>query len=630
MSGSDSEAYLAFALTPGDETLDFQIDSFVAEEELGRPFRYELELSCPTAKTDLQALLGQSGTVTATLPDKSKRYFNGIVAEIAYRGRIRGAFRYRIELRPWIWLLSRTQDCAIFQNQSVYDTITNGVFTAKGFTSFKDARQASAGSTSLEYCVQYRETALDFVTRLMERYGLYYFFEHSNGSHTLVLADDQNSHPALAKSIPYSNTPPDWRKLQDYIWNVSSDLALQPGKYTHKGYNFTIPNVDLSGVLADPGSHESYNSLEIFDYPADFTTLDLADSLAKIRMQALASRRQILGGTTNARGLAVGKRFTLEKCEPEDANHEYLVIKTVTRFSLAEGTADQGGALTDTYRCEFHAMRADIPFRLAMETPRPFVQGPQSAKVVGLSGEEITTDQYGRIKVKFYWDRVGQENENASCWIRVCQPWAGTGWGSIFLPRQGQEVIVDFIEGNPDRPIVTGMVYNATNKVPYALDTNKTRSTIKTQSSKDASGFNELRFEDKAGSEEVFMQAQKDYHKVVLNNDIVDITNDTTTTVKNGKRSVTVQTGDNSLTVSTGNNSTTVSTGNDSLTVSTGNHSITVSAGASSITAGQSITLSVGGSSVTIAPDGVTISAPMVTISGKGAVTVSGKPIALN
>jgi type VI secretion system secreted protein VgrG len=243
------------------------------------------------------------------------------------------------------------------------------------------------------------------------------------------------------------------------------------------------------------------------------------------------------------------------------------------------------------------------------------IRGPQTAVVVGASGDEIYTDKYGRIKVQFPWDRLGNNDENSSCWIRVAQIWAGQSWGSIFIPRVGQEVVVEFLEGNPDRPIVTGCVYNATQTVPYTLPDNKTRSTIKTNSSTGGNGFNELRFEDKAGSEEVFFQAQKDYNKVVLNNETVNITQDTTTTVKQGNRSVTISQGNNSVTVSQGNNSVTVSTGNDSLTVSQGNHSITVTAGSSTVTAGQSITLKVGSSSITINASGVSISAGTFSVN---------------
>ena len=293
---------------------------------------------------------------------------------------------------------------------------------------------------------------------------------------------------------------------------------------------------------------------------------------------------------------------------------------TVYSVAAAEASSDSQGGIIDTYRCALTAIPATIPFRLDPLTRWPVMRGPQTAKVTGAAGDEITTDQYGRIKVKFFWDRSDISDDNSSCWIRVAQPWAGTGWGSMFIPRVGQEVVVDFIDGNPDRPLVVGSVYNANVTVPYSLPDNKTRSTVKTNSSTGGGGGNELRFEDKAGSEEVFFQAQKDYNKVVKNNETVKVTQDSTTTVEQGDRSVTV------------------SQGNDSLTVSAGNHKIDISAGTSTITAAQSITLTVGANSITIDTSGVTVNGTKIGLTasaslsadGGGAMTLQAGEIAIN
>jgi type VI secretion system secreted protein VgrG len=620
--------YLTVKITP-DPGFTLDLDAMIATEELGRPFLFELELSSAKPKGDLKAQLGSSVTVTAQQQGGTTRYYNGIVARVIYIGLSGGAYRYRVELRPWIWLLSQTRDCAIFQNKSAFSIITDGIFRAKGFSNFQDKRQSQSGDTTLEYCVQYRETALDFVTRLMEQWGIYYYFQHSDGQHTLVLADDPNSHTALSKAIPYLLNQAEYRGVEDHIWDWAADLNLQSGAYTMRDYNFTIPAADLTGKLVNAGGHPN-DSLEVYDYPAWYATKSTGQSLAAIRMQDLAARRQVVSGVSNARGLYAGCKFTLSDFAETAMNREYLVIAATTSFTVAEGLADTGGNLTDTYRCLFQAIPGDVVFRLPPVTPRPAVQGPQTAKVVGASGDEITTDGYGRIKVKFYWDRSPGTDENSSCWIRVSQLWAGANWGAMFIPRVGQEVIVDFIEGNPDRPIVTGRVYNATQGVPYPLPGNATRSTIMSNSSKGGGGSNELRFDDKAGSEEVFFHAQKDYHRVVLNNENIDITNDSTTTVSQGKRSVTVSAKDNVLTVSQGNNTATVSTGHDSLTVSTGNHSITVSAGASSVTAGKSITLTVGANSITIDTSGVTISAAKISVTSTGPTAINANgPAAL-
>jgi type VI secretion system secreted protein VgrG len=348
-------------------------------------------------------------------------------------------------------------------------------------------------------------------------------------------------------------------------------------------------------------------------------------------MQGISARGQILRGTTNSRKATAGYRFSLTGSPLSADPVEYLVVASNCSIEMAEVASDKAGGMIDSYRCALMAMPADRPFRLEAEVPWPVMRGPQTAKVVGEAGQEITTDSYGRIKVQFPWDRYATGDETSSCWIRVAQVWAGANWGAMFIPRIGQEVVVEFLDGDPDRPLVTGCVYNANQMPPYALPDNKTRSVIKTNSST-GGGSNELRFEDKAGSEEVYFHAQKDYNKVVLNNETVKITQDTTTTVEKGNRSVTVSEGNNSATVSQGNNSLTVSQGNDSTTVSLGNHTLSVDAGSSTISAGQQITLKaneqitlqVGGTSITLSAEGISISGPQISASAEASMSLSG------
>ncbi len=633
MSGGGSQSFVSVTISP-DPGFTLSFDRLRGSEELGRPFQYDLDLVSDTAKGDLTALLGSSATVSITLADKSKRYVNGIIARAVFDGIIGGAYHYRFELRPWIWLLSRTQDCRIFQNKSVWDIIT-GIFRDAGFSDFSDKRQNSTGSQTLDYCVQYNETSLDFVTRLMEVYGLYYFFTHTDGVHTLVMADDTNSHTALAKALPYVFQEAEFRVGEAHVWNWAAEMKLQPGTATFRDYNFTTPSADLTAKSVQVGAYR-HGGMEVYEYPGPHGVVGDGQKLADVRMQHFVAERQLMRGVSNARDLATGCKFTLSDFTDAGQNREYLVIGATYAVDVAEAVQGTEGDIADTFRCSFTAIPGTVPFRLDCVTRWPVMRGPQTAKVVGESGQEITTDQYGRIKVQFYWDRVGISDENSSCWIRVAQIWAGTGWGGIYIPRIGQEVVVDFLDGHPDRPIVTGCVYNASTTVPYALPDNKTRSTIKTSSSTGNSGFNELRFEDKAGSEEVFFQAQKDYNKVVLNSETVKITQDTTTTVDKGNRSITLNTGnntltvskgDNGVTVSQGNNSVTVSAGNDSLTVSQGNHSITVSAGSSTITAGQSITLSVGANSLTLDSSGLTVSATQIQLTASAGLTAKGGPM---
>jgi type VI secretion system secreted protein VgrG len=649
--------YTNVTITP-DPGFTLTLNELTGTEELGRPFLYVALMSSDTVKGDLLSLLGSNMTVSITQnKEGDKRYFNGFIGNIEYAGLSGGAATYRIELRPWIWLLSHQQDCVIYQNQSPWTIITT-VFTNAGFsagTNYTDNRQNQTGNTpTLEYCVQYDESSFAFVTRLMEEFGIYYYYQHTNGNHTLVFCDDPNSHPALSSPIAFQSQSTELRTVQDHIWQWSSELAMVPGKFTYRDYNFTTPSADLTVRSSQTATH-NYGSLEVYRYPGLYDTTANGTPLANVRIQELTSRRQFTFGTSNSRLLYTGCNFALSNFYDDAENTSYIIVRASYSVAIGEGMATGGGETRDTFRCSFQAVKATTNFRLANVTPRPRIRGPQTAVVVGASGDEICTDPYGRIKVQFPWDRVGQKNDNSSCWIRVAQIWAGASWGGIFIPRVGQEVVVEFLEGNPDRPIVTGCVYNATETVPYALPDNKTRSTIKTNSSTGGNGFNELRFEDKAGSEEVFFQAQKDYNKVVLNNETVNITQDTTTTVKQGNRSITISQGnnsltvsqgtntftiqkDNSLTVNQGNNSVTVSTGNDSLTVSKGNHSITVSAGTSTINAAKSITLQVGSNSITIDSSGVSISAATFSVSATGEVsasaggtmTLQGKMISLN
>ena len=621
-----------------DPGFTFTFDGIHGTEELGRPFLYDLDLSSGTVIANIGSIVGASGTLSLSQSaDPSKnRYFNGIVSRVVSSGLVGGAYRYRVELRPWIWLLTRTTDFTIFKNQSPFAIITE-TFRSAGFSDFRDARQAGSGDTALDYCVQYCETSFDFVMRLMEQYGLYYYFEHAEGKHTLVIADDPNSHDSLSDSIPFVFDQTEYRTVADHIWEWSTDHSLESGSFNFSDYNFTTPKVNMAARAVQIGDY-SHGNLGVYEYPGLYNQTSDGEALTTVRMQAISMKRAVTTAASNARDLHPGWRFALSHHPVSAVNTNYLVIGAEFSMSIAEGSSTMDGETLDTYRVTIRAIPATVQFRLDRKTPRPMIRGPQTARVVGARGAEIDTDQYGRVRVKFPWDRTEAPGDTNSCWIRVAQASAGMGWGSIFIPRADQEVVVEFLEGNPDRPLITGVVYNANNTVPYTLPDNKTRSTIKTNSSPGGNGFNELRFEDKAGSEEVFFQAQKDYNKNVLNNETVTIAQDTTTTVQKGNRSITVSQGNNSLTVSTGNHSITVSQGNDSLTVSAGNHSITVSAGTSSITAAQSITFSVGANSVKIDTSGVTINGAKVSLQANGpmslqaggAMALTGSEIGLN
>ncbi|HVY16443.1 MAG TPA: type VI secretion system tip protein TssI/VgrG [Rhodopila sp.] len=613
MSGAADIAANAWVEVDFSPDPGFQLifDGIHATEELGRPFLYEIELSSGKRQENVSSLIGSRGTVwlAQSAEGKDDTFFNGVVTKVVSHGLARGAYRYSVELRPWLWLLSRVVDCRIFNNKSPFDIITT-IFRDAGFSDFEDARQASAGDTVLEYCVQYRESSLDFVHRLMEQYGIYYFFTHTRSKHTLKLADDPNSHKDQGEEVPFSFDQTEQRTVGDHVFEWSAAMGLESGKFTYRDYDFTKPSADLTSKTTMPGSHQSYKDLEVYQYPGFYKETSDGQKLTDVHLQAITKDRLVMTAKSNARGLHTGWKFKLKEHPQDSQNRSYLIIRSTWEMQLAEGSSsvrDQGETV-DTYRVSCDVIPDDTHFRLRRLTPSPMIRGPQTALVVGSSGSEIDTDQYGRILVKFYWDRAEIEDDKRTCRIRVAQSTAGKGWGSMVLPRVGQEVIVEFLEGNPDRPLVTGVVYNATNTVPYSLPDNQTRMTFKSNSSKGGGGFNELRFEDKKDSEEVFFQAQKDYNKVVLNNETVKITQDTTTTVEKGNRSVTV------------------SQGNDTTTVSQGNHSLTVSAGTSTIEAAQSITLKVGQNSIVIDTSGITIKAMKVEVdSTAGDITLSSQ-----
>jgi type VI secretion system secreted protein VgrG len=634
---SDPKAWVTVTFKP-DPGFTLKFDGLTGQEELGRPFLYTVELSSGTVRGNVSTLVGAVASVSMSQSAQGAptRYLNGIVTRVVSTGLTGGAYHYRVELRPWIWLLTRLTDCAIFQSKSAFQIISE-LFRANGFSDFEDNRRSGSGDTTLDYCVQYRETSFDFVTRLMETYGIYYFFRHTADQHMLVLADDPNSHTSLTDSLPFVFDQTEVRSVSDHCWQWRADLALHSGTVTLRDYNFTTPSADLTVKTVQPGKHP-YGTFEVYEYPGPYDEAPNGHKLTDVRMQAIGMNRAVYEGASNARSLRAGVKFTLENHPDKALNQEYLVTRSAISIGLAEGASTSSGETMDTFRVEMLALPGDVPFRLPRLTRQPMIRGPQTAMVVGRSGDEITTDTYGRVKVKFHWDRSEAQDETASCWIRVAQVWAGTGWGSMVIPRVGQEVVVEFLEGNPDRPLVTGVVYNAKTTVPYPLPDNKTRSTIKSASSPGGNGANELRFEDSAGNEEVFVHAQKDYNKVVLNSETVKIHQDTTMTVEAGNRSVTVSQGNDTHTVSAGNRGVTVSQGNDSLTVSAGDHSITISAGKSSVSAAQSITLTVGANSITIDTTGITINGAQVQVQASatmsvqagGPLTLAGATIAIN
>ena len=596
-----------FASPLGEGPLLFY--SMSGREALGRPFLYEVDLLSHDVNIDLSALLGQPASVALERNDGTVREFTGIVTNFALVGRHGKFVRYRAELRPWLWLLGNRVNSRIFQNQKVPDVVM-GMFREHGWTDFQPL--LSGEYRNWEYLVQYRESDLNFVSRLMEQEGIYYYFKHADGKHTLVLADSYTAHETSVGNEQLQYFPPLERERRDveHVDGWLTSRRIRSGSYSLVDYNFKRPSSLVTSQRSAPNDH-AQASAERFDYPGGFYEPSEAMEQARLRLEEHQADHEVAEGTATARGLLAGSLFTLVDFPRDDQNKEYLVTEAIHELRTSEYESGQMADVEADYRLRFVAIDAKRPYRAPRLTPKPIVEGPQPAVVVGQAGQEIWTDEYGRVRVQFFWDREGKRDESSSCFVRVAQIWAGSGWGGMHLPRIGHEVIVDFLEGDPDRPIIVGRVYNADNMPPYELPANQTQSGIKSRSSVGGGpdNFNELRFEDKKGQEEVYLQAEKDHNVHVKNNQSHNV-------IKNRSASVG---GDDSVSVS-GNRSVSV-TGNLSVTVSgkggkaphsslsvTGKHNVHAS-DTIDMDAPTHVKFVCGGSSITIEPGKITISA---------------------
>jgi type VI secretion system secreted protein VgrG len=487
------------------------------KESLGSLPEYNLTLIAKKQGVKASDFLGKNVTVGLEMPGgRELRYFNGYITRFSDAGVTsasyfqegdRGrAYVYHLTMHPWLWFLTRRADCRIFQKKSIPDIISE-VCQAYPFAQLE--KQLSGNYSPWEYCCQYRESDFNFISRLMEQEGIYFFFKHEDGKHSLVLCDSPGAHQPRKgyANIPYSETGTEHADEKEHIttWHISHEV--QPGRYTLNDFDFENPTVDLVAKASHPESHDLSN-FEYYDYPGEYELRSDGEQYAQIRLEELHSQFEVISGAGNVRGIETGCTFKLTDHPFTAHNREFLV--TGTSYSITNNQPGSGGGGGD-FHCSFQIIGARTPFRPQRLTPKPIVQGPQTAIVVGPAGEEIHVDKHGRVKVQFHWDRYNDADDKSSCWVRVSQPWASKGWGAMFLPRIGHEVIVEFLEGDPDRPIITGRVYNGQSMPPWVLPANKTRSGFKTRTYKgSSSNFNELSFDDKQGSEEIFIHAEKD------------------------------------------------------------------------------------------------------------------------
>ncbi len=514
----DNRLIQVFTPLGKDELL---LRGFSGQEGVSKPFNFDLQMHSENHSIDFKAIVGKGAAVRMILPDGKDRYINGVVSTFTQGGTVvlsdgqkpTELSEYRITLVPWLWFLTRTSDCRIFQNQTVPDIIEK-IFSDLGFTDFD--KRLHGSYEPREYCVQYRETDFNFVARLMEEEGISYFFEHTKDKHVMVLTDDPSEFKPceLQPHVMYNSIVGE-KGDEQVVNDLSLSQEIRPGKYQVKDFNFEQPTLNLAASV--DGADERH--LEIYDYPGEYRKKAQGDRLARIRMEEEDAAIIVVNGTGTCMGFVSGCRFELKQHYRSDANKAYVLTSVYHSCSQGDNYRSSfNQAIEDLrYSNHFQCVPHSVHYRPPRMTPVPVIHGSQTAIVVGPSGEEIYVDKFGRVKVQFHWDREGKYDDKSSCWVRVSQNWAGKRWGAVFLPRIGQEVIVDFLDGDPDQPIITGRVYNGESMPPYTLPDEKTKSAIKSYSSKGGGGFNEIRFEDKKGSEQLFLHAEKDQDNRVKN-----------------------------------------------------------------------------------------------------------------
>jgi type VI secretion system secreted protein VgrG len=580
------------------------LTGFDAVEGVSELFEFRVDALSKDENIDFDQLLGRVCSVSMKFYDAPDRHFCGIAAEAQAIGMREDLYAYRFVLRPTLWLLTRAADCRIFHNKSALDIVAQVL----GERNVAFQKATTRDYPKLDYCVQYRETDFAFVSRLMERHGVYYFFKHSAGAHKMILADAPSSHQPVEglAEARFTKALADLHIREQAMFGWSSERRFRTGKVELRDYNFRQPNTQ---VKRNAQGHEKYDKatqFEYYDYPGKFEKSEEGAIYAESRLeaeQAIDHRRYAAGETVN---LYPGGLVRLKNHPISGENRQYLVLRCAHNFSVEHfrSTASGAGAMRP-YHGNFELLPSDHVFRAPIVTPRPVVYGPQTAKVVArgkdAEQEEIDTDSdgYGLVKVRFHWDR----DDKRSCWLRVAHKWAGAGWGGQFVPRIGMEVVVEFLEGDPDRPLVTGAVYNGQNKHPYKLPDNKTQSGVKTDSSKGHGGYNELMFEDKKGSEKIRMHGQKDHEVVILNAETIEIGE--SFSGSGPSRRATLKQGDDALDVKAGSRSVSIAK----------NHTLTARNTILVESSGDTITLRTGASSVKLSPDRIEIKSMSIALS---------------
>ncbi len=570
-SAGQFEVQVTFTVEGLEQELN--VLEFHGSERLSTLFSYNIDLACREADLDFTQIVGQPALLSITRQDDT-RYVHGLVSHFQQQRRGRTFTLYDAILEPRAFRMENRIDCRIYQNMTMKDVVTRVLQQHQVTHRFRC--RGNQDPPEREYCVQYRETDWNFVSRLLAEEGYFFFFQHTDSSHEMVISNDRTVHEEIPGegTVPFG-APDSGSASRERIHQMSYAEQVVPGKVALQDYNFQMPQVDFS---SEHESGEGEAELEVYDYPGVYAAPEQGQNLSQVRQEANEALRRGGHASSDCVRLIPGYTFTLSGHHQTSLNDQEYLVTRITSDGATVTDLDEGrvSAVCD-YSNSFTYIPAEVPFRPQQAPVQTRVMGSQTAVVVGPAGQEIHTNEQGQVKVQFHWDRLGQNDQQSSCWVRVAQPWAGDGYGFVWTPRIGNEVVVEFLEGDPDRPLITGSVYHVQNPPPLDLPAQQTRSTIKSRSTPGGGGFNEIRFEDQKNAEEIYTHAQRNQTEVVRNDHSTTVGHDQSRTVKND-RTATIQSGNDEVTVETGSRTTKVKAG-AGLTVQTKNRAVKVETG---------------------------------------------------
>ncbi|HEN8728663.1 TPA: type VI secretion system tip protein TssI/VgrG [Pseudomonas putida] len=589
---------------------DLLLEHFSGSEGLSRLYQLDLALLSQRIDVKLKSLIGRLATVEIELADGNFRYINGYINRFSTQGSDGGYVRYSALLGPWLWMLTCRFDSRIFQDKTVQDVVSE-VFAGFGSLAKYEFR-LNKSLKPYSYITQYRESDFNFVQRLLENEGLFYYFEHTADAHVMIITDDSSTLLPLPEQPQIRFHSASVTETADSITQWHASRQLQSGKIAVRTFDYRQPRNFLPVTMQSLNEQGDVDKFEIYDFPGQYThgTYEAGENLVRNRIEALELVGKTFYGDSNCRAMKPGYTFELTQHYVHDSgdaeNRQFLLLSVEHRGSNNYMTGDQAG-----YHNKFVCVRRKIAFRPQLSTRKPLINGPQTAIVVGPPGEEIFTDELGRVKLQFHWDRLGAFNDQSSCWVRVAQSGASGGFGSIQIPRIGDEVVVVFLDGNPDRPLIMGSLYNSTNTPPWSLPANKTQSGFLTRSMKgDGGTANFFRFEDKAGAEQIIMHAERNMDTEIELDETHDVGNNRSITV-GGTHTETVK------------KDTVVQVTEGSYTLQVDNQFIQVAAK-------QHIILQVGDSSITLTPEGIEIKGKVIVTTSTDTTQITGAAVRIN